>query len=163
MFCDQCGMQLQAGMARCGRCGKAVLGSAELRRSRVREHVRLVGILWMAYSALHVVAGVAAIVVAQVLFGRVMHIPNGPPPEVTVWLRPLISLVGWLILAKAAAGFFAGWGLLQREGWARTVALVMGFIALLSVPVGTALGIYTLWVLLPSQSDDDYRALAQAA
>ena len=163
MFCDQCGAQLQSGEPRCGRCGKPVLGLIELRRSRVREHVRLVGILWTAYSALYVVAGVAAIVVAHTIFGRVIHIPNGPPPEVTAWLRPLITFVGWLILAKAAVGFFAGWGLLQREEWGRTVALVMGFIALLSVPVGTALGIYTLWVLLPRQSDDEYKALAQAA
>src|SRR5208283_4062629 len=166
MFCDQCGAPLQAGEPRCGRCGKTVLGLIELRRSRVREHVRLVGILWMAYSALHVVAGVVVIVVGQVIFGSVhgvIHIPNGPPPEVTVWLRPLISFVGWMILAKAAAGFIAGWGLLQRQDWARIVALVVAFIALLSVPIGTALGIYTLWVLLPTQSDDEYKALAQAA
>src|SRR5208337_2204961 len=108
MFCDQCGAQLQAGESRCGRCGKTVLGLIELRRSRVRDHVRLVGILWMAYSALHVVAGVVVIVIAQTIFGHVIRIPNGPPPEITVWLRPLISFVGWLILAKAAAGFVAG-------------------------------------------------------
>jgi hypothetical protein len=163
MYCDHCGGQLQAGAPRCGRCGKTVLGSIELRRSRVREHVRLVGILWIAYSALHVVAGIAVIIVAQTIFGNVIHVQHGPPPEVAVWLRPLLTVVGWLILAKAAAGFLAGWGLLQREDWARTVALVMGFVALLNVPIGTALGIYTLWVLLPSQSDDEYKALAQAA
>src|SRR5271165_4886761 len=162
MFCDHCGAQLQAGTPRCGRCGKTVLGLIELRSSRVREHVRLLGILWMAYSALHVVVGMLMIVVAQTLFGHLIHIPNGPPPEVTVWLRPLICFIGWLILAKAVAGFIAGWGLLQREEWARVVALVVGFVALLNVPVGTALGIYTLWVLLPSQSDDEYKTLAQA-
>ena len=58
------------------------------------------------------------------------------------------------------AGFFAGWGLLQRESWARILALVVGFLALLNVPLGTALGIYTLWVLLPGQSDQEYRALS---
>jgi hypothetical protein len=166
MYCDQCGAPLQSGQSRCGRCGKTVLGQMELRRSRVREHRRLVGILWMAYSALHVVAGVAVIVVAQVVFGGLrgaIHIPDGPPPEVTVWLRPLLSFIGWLILAKAAAGIIAGWGLLQRQEWARTVALVVGFVALLNVPIGTALGIYTLWVLLPAQSDEEYKALAQAA
>jgi hypothetical protein len=161
MFCDQCGAQLQSGEPRCGRCGKTVLGLIELRRSRVRDHVRLVGILWMAYSALHVVAGVL-ILAALSLFGHAIHIPNHPP-EVTVWLRLLFSFIGWLILAKAAVGFFAGWGLLQREEWARIVALVVGFVALLNVPVGTALGVYTLWVLLPSQSDDEYKALAKAA
>jgi hypothetical protein len=140
-----------------------VLGLIELRRSRVREHVRLVGILWMAYSALHAVGGVVVIMVAQVIFGRVIHIPNGLPPEVTVWLRPILSFVGWLLLVKAAAGLIAGWGLLQRQDWARTVALVVGFVALLNVPIGTALGIYTLWVLLPAQSDEEYKALAKAA
>ena len=166
MFCDQCGGQLQAGASNCGRCGKPVLGLIELRRSRVREHVRLVGILWMAYSSLYVVAGVGILIVAQVIFGGmhgVIHIPNGPPPEVTIWLRPLVSIIGWLVLLIAATGFLTGWGLLQREEWARTVALVIGFLALLRIPLGTALGVYTLWVLLPRQSDDDYRALAKAA
>jgi len=163
MFCDQCGAQLQAGDAHCGRCGKTVLGLIELRRSRVRNHVRLLGILWMAYSALYVVLGVLVLVAAQIVFGGTFHIHGGPPPEVMVWLRPLLICVGWLILAIAATGFFTGWGLLQREAWARTVALVVGFVALLRVPVGTALGIYTLWVLLPAQSDDEYKALAQAA
>ena len=163
MFCDQCGAPLQAGEPRCGRCGKTVLGLVELRRSRVREHVRLVGILWMAYSALHAVGGVVVIMVAQVIFGHVIRIPNGPPPEVAMWLRPILSFIGWLLLVKAAAGLIAGWGLLQRQEWARTVALVVGFVALLNVPIGTALGIYTLWVLLPAQSDEEYRVLAQAA
>jgi hypothetical protein len=163
MYCDQCGAPLQSGEPRCGRCGKTVRGLIELRRSRVREHVRLVGILWMAYSALHAVGGVVVIMVAQVIFGRVIHIPNGPPPEVTVWLRPILSFIGWLLLAKAGAGLIAGWGLLQRQEWARTVALVVGFVALLNVPIGTALGIYTLWVLLPAQSDEEYKALAKAA
>ena len=93
MFCDQCGAQLQSGEPRCGRCGKTVLGLIELRRSRVRDHVRLVGILWMAYSALHVVAGVAVMVVAQIdLRPHVPHSQGGPPPEVTVWLRPLLTV-----------------------------------------------------------------------
>jgi hypothetical protein len=163
MFCDQCGGQLQPGDPRCSRCGKPVLGLTELRRNRVRAHVRLLGILWMAYSSLYVIAGVGALVVAQTILGGTFHIHGGPPPDVTVWLRPLVTCFGWLILVIAATGFFTGWGLLRREGWARTVALVVGFLALLRIPLGTALGIYTLWVLLPSQSDDEYKALAQAA
>jgi hypothetical protein len=163
MFCDQCGSHLQAGQSSCVRCGKQIVGLSQFRRSRVHEHIRLLGILWIAYSALHVVGGVVAIVVARTLFGGAVHLQGGPPPEITQWMRPLISFVGWLILAKAAAGFIAGWGLLQRESWARVVALVVGFVSLLSVPLGTALGIYTLWVLLPSQSDDEYKALSVAA
>jgi hypothetical protein len=163
MFCDQCGTQLQAGQAACGRCGKAVLGPTGYRRNRVQEHVRLVGILWMAYSALNVVAGVVLMVLSRTLFNNRFHITGGPPPEVSSWLGPFLTVIGGLILIKAAAGFLAGWGLLQREPWARMVSLVVAFISLFNVPIGTALGIYTLWVLLPTQSDDEYQALAKVA
>lgn len=163
MFCDQCGAHLQTGQAHCVRCGKAVTGLAEYGRNRVREHVRMVGILWMAYSSLFVMMGVIVLFVAKFVVIRIGQIPNGPPPEVMEWLPALVSTVGWLILVKAALGFAAGWGLLQREEWARTFVLVLGFIAILSIPIGTVLGIYTLWVLLPSQSEGEYRALAAAA
>jgi hypothetical protein len=163
MFCDQCGTQLQPAQSSCLRCGKAVVGPMGYRRNRVQEHVRLVGILWMAYSTLLVFGGIALVIVAHTVFGSAFHVPDGPPPEVSVWLRPFLTFIGGLILVKAAAGLFAGWGLLQREPWARVVALVLGFLSLFNVPIGTALGIYTLWVLLPTQSDDEYQALANAA
>ena len=58
------------------------------------------------------------------------------------------------------AGFIAGWGLLQRESWARVLTLIVGFLSLFNIPLGTVLGIYTLWVLLPAQSDEEYQALS---
>jgi len=163
MFCDQCGAHLQAGQGHCVKCGKAITGPLEYGRNRVREHVKLVGILWMAYSALHVVGGVIVMLVGKVVIVKLGATGNGPPPEIMGWLPEVVTVIGWLILAKAAAGLVTGWGLLQHEEWARVVALVMGFLALLSVPVGTALGIYTLWVLLPSQSEEEYKTLAKAA
>jgi hypothetical protein len=163
MFCDQCGSPLQLGQTYCSRCGKAIVGRVAAQRNRVREHVKLVAILWMAYSAMHVVGGVMVLLFSKLVFIRLLEIPHGPPPELLIWLRPLVAAAGWFILAKAAVGFLTGWGLLQREEWARIVALVMAFLALLSIPIGTALGIYTLWVLLPSQSEEEYKSMAQAA
>jgi hypothetical protein len=40
---------------------------------------------------------------------------------------------------------------------------VLGILELVSIPFGTALGIYTLWVLLPADSESEFRALAGAA
>jgi hypothetical protein len=77
-------------------------------------------------------------------------------------LRPFLTVIGYLILAKAAAGLITGWGLLDRQPWGRILALVVGFISLFSIPIGTALGVYTLWVLLPARSDEEYRAFSQA-
>lgn len=163
MFCDQCGAHMQAGQSHCVRCGKAVTGLAEYGRNRVREHVKLVAILWMAYSALHFFGGLVVLLIGKFVVVRIGNIPNGPPPEVMEWLPALVSTVGWLILVNAGLGIAVGWGLLQREDWARTFALVLGFVAMLNVPIGTAIGIYTAWVLLPSRSEAEYREMAAAA
>jgi len=160
MFCDQCGNTLETGQQYCSRCGKQVIGRLQIvPKSRVREHVRLLAMLWMAYSALNVIGGVVVIVAADTIFGPFTHVAE-VPPDVNLWLHPLLLAIGIVILVKSAAGFLAGWGLLQREPWARILALVVGFISLLNIPLGTVLGIYTLWVLLPAKSDDEYRALA---
>jgi hypothetical protein len=80
----------------------------------------------------------------------------------TGWLHPFLSFIGVLILLKAAAAVAVGWGLLNREPWARIVAIVLAFIALFNIPFGTALGIYTLWVLLPSEAESEYHEESRA-
>jgi predicted amidophosphoribosyltransferase len=65
MFCDQCGNVIVAGQQFCSQCGKALLGSIQvIRRTRVQEHIRVLAIFWIAYSALNVIGGVVMIVLA---------------------------------------------------------------------------------------------------
>jgi len=105
---------------------------------------------------MNLVGGGLLFMVAKTL---ILYLPEmGAPAETTAWLQPLLSCVAILVLAKGVVGFLAGWGLLQRESWARMLTLVLAFLALFNIPFGTALGIYTLWVLLPAASDAEYRA-----
>ena len=84
-------------------------------------------------------------------------------PICTAFLRPLLSVVAIILLAKAAFGFIAGFGLLQHDKWARVLTLVIGFVSLFTnIPFGTALGIYTMWVLLSAESEQEYDALSEA-
>jgi hypothetical protein len=158
MFCDKCGTPLQSGQSFCSRCGKEFAGITTAGyppRGRVREHVRLLGIFWMALAAFDAVSGVVLYVFANTFFTAGFH--DGPPPAARAFLRPFLMFIGILLVVKAAAGFAAGWGLLEREPWARVLTLVLGFVAMfLNIPFGTALGIYTMWVLLPTQSEAEY-------
>ena len=79
------------------------------------------------------------------------------------FLHGLFRMLALFLLVKALAGFAAGWGLLERETWARPLTLILGFLSLLNLPLGTALGIYTIWVLMPAGGDEEYRRLARAA
>ncbi|MEM7332604.1 MAG: hypothetical protein AAF490_10960 [Chloroflexota bacterium] len=66
--------------------------------------------------------------------------------------------VGFFMLALAIPGILAGWGLLNGKNWARVLAIVLGCLNILSFPFGTAVGIYTLWVLLLHEDSHDYFA-----
>ena len=164
MFCDGCGNPVQPGQPFCSKCGKQLLGPVAAFQTvpgRVRQHVHMLGILWLAMSALNTVGGVVLLVVGNVFFPHIHEM--GAPREVPVeFLTSIVTILGILVLAKSAIGFLAGWGLLQREAWGRVIALVLAFISLFNIPFGTAIGVYTLWVLLPGPSQEEYDAMAEA-
>lgn len=163
MFCDRCGTELQPGQRFCGSCGKPV-GVAVLLpapNGRVARHLHLLAVLWFAASAINVIGAVVVFIVGNTLFGQVIRIQEAWPMQ--GFLQTLLSSVAVLLFLKALAGFAAGWGLLERQPWARVLTLVLGFVSLIHIPFGTALGIYTIWVLLSPQADQEYRRLAQAA
>ncbi len=162
MFCDGCGAALQPEQAFCSKCGKQILGTIAPAPfpGRVERHLHLLAILWLAFSAFNTLGGLILLVLGNVVFPHLHEMPNVPSDVPAGFLTALFSTLGIIVLAKAAFGFLAGWGLLQREEWARTVTLILAFIALfLNVPIGTAMGVYTMWVLLPAQSQKEYDSL----
>jgi hypothetical protein len=165
MFCDRCGTAAQPDQRFCNQCGRqfsdALVMTPSL-PSRVQEHVRLVGILWLALSAFNVLAGLVLLIIATELIPHLQQSGAGPDFPAN-FLTTLLGVIGVAVLAKAAAGFFAGYGLLHRETWARTLTLVLSFLALFNLPFGTALGIYSLWVLFPAESEREYEQSARAA
>lgn len=162
MFCDRCGATVPDQERYCGRCGKELFGPippAYQSPSRVQQHIRLLGILWLAMAAFNAIGGVAVYIVANTIF-----VPGGPAGHAPLFLHPLLIFVSGFILVKAALGFAAGWGLLQREPWARLLTITLSFLSLFNVPLGTALGVYGLWVLLPAKSEREYEdAVRQTA
>jgi hypothetical protein len=68
----------------------------------------------------------------------------------------ITTLLFWCALAALTA-----YGLSSRQPWARGLALVCGVWALIHPLLGTALGIYTLWVLGPSLSGMEYERLTR--
>ena len=70
-----------------------------------------------------------------------------------------LSIAGPLLLI-APLKIVGGIALLQRRPWARILVLVLSFLSLIMFPIGTAYGVYAIWVLM---KDDTLRLLAPAA
>ena len=158
MFCNHCGAQLQPDFNLCPKCGAAVGARAVVPAptGRLQRHLRTVGILW-------IVVGVLWIIPSLVLMG-VSHAPRlmmGDDMFSHAFMPPMIFSMGIVFLVIAAGGVLVGWGLMNHERWARMTAIVIGILAIFHPPFGTALGIYTLWVLLPADSAAEYDRLSQ--
>lgn len=68
MFCDRCGAAVQPGQGFCSKCGKQIVGPISLvqpRPGRVQEHVRLLGLFWLALSAFNTIASIILYVIAN--------------------------------------------------------------------------------------------------
>jgi hypothetical protein len=164
MYCERCGNQLMEGQRYCSSCGNTV-GMAVVpldRQGRVQRNLQVLSILWLVCGSLEILAGVVLSVVANVLFGVAIHM-NGGAGAAAPFVHTILTIVGTAVGIKGILSLFAGWGLLQRETWARPLTIVMAFLGIFHVPLGTALGIYTIWVLLPNESAEEYERLARAA
>jgi hypothetical protein len=159
MFCDRCGAQVEGPARFCPACGRnlapAPIEAPPVAGGRVVRHLRTLGILWLVYSGLHLLQALVMTSFATYDWWFFDRMPFFVPG--------LIRAVGGFYMVVSLVGLLAGWGLLERRPWARLLAMILAVIALLKVPLGTALGIYTLWVLAPAQSEREYRSVERAA
>ena len=65
--------------------------------------------------------------------------------------------VGVFFLVISVPGIIGGIGLFKRKEWARILVLILSAIDLLNIPIGTALGIYSIWVLVQKETIQLFR------
>ena len=158
MFCDRCGTRLADAASFCPSCGKSLRVVPFMpAQSRIGGHIRLLGIFWLALSVFRLLPGL--FLVSMFRHGGVSFLP----PDAPFFVHAILRLVGGALLFGGVIGIIAGWGLLERQPWARMLSIVLGCFNLIDMPFGTALGIYTLWVLLPAKSEEEYKQIARAA
>ena len=116
----------------------------------MRKHVQILGILNLVWGCF----GLLGALVVMLIFGGVVGIVGiaaGHAPEAGIAI-PIVSLVGgiifFLILLTSLPSVAVGYGLLKLQPWGRILGIILSAIHLLTFPLGTALGIYGLWVLL---------------
>ncbi len=178
MFCNNCGIEITPGQNFCSNCGKQLVAgvgppapeppipprTAPLPpvQSRIEKHTKILGIVWLAVSVFGLIPSFWFFFGSGMAMHFIpMHLQWGFPLRAFLW--PIAGAIGMFLLASAVLGLLAGWGLLNYRPWARVLALILGVISLIHLPFGTALGIYTLWVLLPAESERDYKRLARTA
>jgi hypothetical protein len=68
--------------------------------------------------------------------------------EAFIILSTIGTAVGVFFIVLSVPGIIGGIGMFKRKEWARILVLILSAIDLLNIPFGTALGIYSIWVLV---------------
>jgi nitrate reductase NapE component len=109
----------------------------------MEKHAQLIGILWIVYGVFSLLGG--AVVLVALLGVSFIPEMGDVAPQV---LRIVGLSVGAFIFVLAIPKIIGGLGLLKRREWARILLLILSFLSLLNIPLGTALGIYSLVYLM---------------
>jgi hypothetical protein len=102
----------------------------------------------MVYGALGLALGVVGLLFFGGL-GAVVGMTNADPNSIiAVPILGAIGVIAFLFFGVLSLpGVLAGYGLLKYRPWARILTIILSCLDLFNFPIGTALGVYGLWVL----------------
>ena len=115
------------------------------------------GICWIAYGILRVCLGVVLLLfgpTATVMFGALLSRVADPFTLMGLF-HVLYALAIVLSFACGILGIAGGLAILGNARAGRALLIVASLLSLPEMPVGIALGVYTLVLLLPARSTED--------
>ena len=123
----------------------------------MEQHVKAVAILNIVFGAIGLLIALGLLI----FFGGLAGLAGAdgePDAQVGAAALGFVGAIVFLFVAVFSVPcIIAGYGLLHFRPWAQTLSIVMSVLNLMSVPLGTALGIYGLWVLLNKDTKPLFR------
>ena len=110
----------------------------------METHVKILGLLYILAGGF---GGLVSLIFFLLMSGPSNAAAYGPVSGymVTGWMM--------LMLVIAVPTIVVGIGLLGFQRWARVSATIIAIFELLNFPLGTAMGVYALWVLMSAETD----------
>lgn len=113
----------------------------------MESHKRILGILYIISRALQMIFIFGlSMFVSTVLAFAMREVDPGQEVIIELITSIFQFLPAVIIIFFSIPAIIAGIGLLYKQSWALVMALILGCFKLFSFPIGTALGVYTIWV-----------------
>jgi hypothetical protein len=109
-------------------------------------HVKVLGVLYIVLGVVLAICGVGLLAI----IGGAGAVSGERHAMLVTGI--VGSVLCGVLLVLSLPNLIAGYGLLKRREWARILAIVLGIIHLVGFPVGTAIGVYTLYVLFNDET-----------
>lgn len=126
-----------------------------MKSRNIELHIQTLAVLMAAVTLM---ASMGLLIGGLVLLPAALVIPLTDKAVSTGVVESLLLALGSAAVLFAGfnliLGLSAAYGLLKRRPWGRWLGIVDNALSLLSFPLGTIMGAYGLWVLLPPDAAD---------
>ena len=104
-------------------------------------------------AALNIGLGVLGVVLAMIAFVVLAGIGllSGDADALPI-LTIIAFIAGGFLLVISVPDIIGGIGLVKRQSWARILVLILSVIKLINIPLGTIVGVYSIWVLMQDEA-----------
>jgi hypothetical protein len=117
------------------------------KQKNMKQHVSFVGALHIGFGILGLIGALAIFFGFQFLYEFVQDEPIAE--QVLSYVGNTLALI---IIFFSSLGIIGGIGLFSFRSWARILVMIVSAMNCLNVPVGTAKGIYSIWVLMQPET-----------
>ena len=120
----------------------------------MKKHVKILAYLNIVFGALGLIGG---IVICFLLIGTGVIATVAAEGSDGIMAMNVLSIIAVFLMGLSflfcIPGIIAGFGLLKLRKWARILTIVLAFLGLFNIPVGTLISVYALWVLFNGETD----------
>lgn len=117
----------------------------------MEKHINIVAALQIGYSIFGIIIG---LLVFTILY-FVGDIANDNEAQFVLAIVAKIIVI--FVAVISLPGIIAGIGLFKRKEWARILTLIVSVLNLFSFPIGTAVGVYSIWALVQPETMEQFK------
>ena len=112
----------------------------------MKKHVTAVGAIQISMGSLGLIISAGLFILFSNLYE---FIPKEDMPEFAQkFVSYLFKAIPIVIAALSLISLIGGIGLLTYKPWARIMVFIVAIIGCLNIPIGTLIGVYSIWVLM---------------
>lgn len=119
--------------------------------SRLDDHKKILGVLYVITGVLTIMAMLMLRAIFTTIYAFVFAEAEQEEQAAFQLAMAIVGYVQVLVLFIAIPTLIAGIALLTRQSWGVLMALIMAVFKLFSFPIGTAIGIYAIWIYSEDQ------------